>query len=237
MKKHFLTFGDSWNYRKALARIEAEVSSMGFFDSCTISNETKIPEFIAFHQQFFAENKTGFGFWIWKPHLVGQALEAMEDGDILLYCDSGCQFNVNKRSLKRLQEYFDMLAASKHATLSFELIHKERDWTKRDCFEQLGAQVDDSRQLVGGIFLIKKCQAAVDLMSRINQLIASKQYSLFDNTPTVTPNEASFVEHRNDQSIFSLMRKQAGSLVLPDETWFENWDDGADFPIHARRFR
>jgi hypothetical protein len=46
-----------------------------------------------------------------------------------------------------------------------------------------------------------------------------------------------FVEHRNDQSIFSLMRKQAGSLILPDETWFKDWDDGADFPIHARRFR
>ena len=119
MKKHFLTFGDSWNYRKALVRIEAEVAAMDFFDSYTISNETKIPEFIDFHQEFFSGNKTGFGFWIWKPYLVGQALEAMADGDILLYCDSGCQFNVNERSLKRLQEYFDMLAASEHATLVF----------------------------------------------------------------------------------------------------------------------
>ncbi|MBP8080833.1 MAG: hypothetical protein KAY12_01645 [Arenimonas sp.] len=237
MKKHFLTFGDSLNYRNSLARIEQEVAAMDFFDSYTISNETSLPEFIDFHREFFSGNRTGYGFWIWKPYLVGQALEAMADGDILLYCDSGCQFNINERSLKRLQEYFDMLAASEHATLSFELIHKERDWTKRDCFEALGAQVDDSRQLVGGIFLIQKCQAATDLIAGINQLISSRQYSLFDNSPTVAPNEPSFAEHRNDQSIFSLKRKLAGTLIIPDETWFEDWDDGADFPIHARRFR
>ena len=237
MKKHFLTFGDSWNYRKALVRIEAEVAAMDFFDSYTISNETRIPEFIEYHQEFFSGNKTGFGFWIWKPYIVGQALEAMEDGDILLYCDSGCQFNVNERSLKRLQEYFDMLAASEHSTLSFELIHKERDWTKRDCFEALGAPVDDSCQLVGGIFLIRKCQAGIDLIAGVNELISSRQYSLFDNSPSIAPNEPSFVEHRNDQSIFSLMRKLAGTLILPDETWFKDWDAGADFPIHARRFR
>lgn len=237
MKKHFLTFGDSWNYRKALVRIEAEVAAMDFFDSCTISDETRIQEFIARHQPFFSENKTGYGFWTWKPYIVGRALEDMQEGDILLYCDSGCQFNANPRSLKRLQEYFDMLAASEHATLSFELIHKERAWTKRDCFDYLGAQVDDSRQLVGGIFLIRKCQAAVDLIAGINALIADKQYSLFDNSPSVAPNDPSFVEHRNDQSIFSLKRKLAGTLVIPDETWFKDWDAGADFPIHARRFR
>jgi hypothetical protein len=53
----------------------------------------------------------------------------------------------------------------------------------------------------------------------------------------MAPNEPSFVEHRNDQSIFSLMRKLAGTLILPDETWFKDWDAGADYPIHARRFR
>lgn len=237
MKKYFLTFGDSWNYRKALARIEGEVAAIGFFDGYTICTEQTIPEFIAFHQQFFSENKTGFGFWIWKPYIVGQALDAMEDGDILLYCDSGCQLNVNDRSMKRLREYFDMLAASEHATLSFELIHEERAWTKRDCFDYLGMEVDDSRQLVGGIFLIRKCQAAVDLIAGINALIANRQYSLFDNSPSVAPNDPSFVEHRNDQSIFSLKRKQAGTLIIPDETWFNDWDHGADFPIHARRFR
>src|SRR5712672_2421755 len=134
MKKYFITFGDTRKYQAALARIESEVAASAFFDGHWICNEASIPGLIAEHAEFFARSKTGFGYWIWKSHIVRRQLEAMAEGDILLYCDSGCQLNINEMSIRRLQQYFDMLADSPHATLSFELIHLERQWTKRDCF-------------------------------------------------------------------------------------------------------
>ena len=237
MKKYFLTFGDSRNYRASLDRIAQEAADMGFFDDRRICSEKDISEFMAAHDEFFARSRTGFGYWTWKPYLVSQQLEAMAEGDILLYCDSGCQFNVNDASMARLQEYFDMLAGSPYSTLSFELGHKEKTWTKGDCFEHFSASMDDSFQLVGGVFLIRKCAAALELIASINDLISRRQYHLFDDTPSVAPNDPTFIEHRHDQSVFSLKRKQAGTLVLADETWFKEWEFGRDYPIHARRFR
>jgi hypothetical protein len=130
-----------------------------------------------------------------------------------------------------------MLADSPHAGLSFELVHLERRWTKRDCFIELGATVDERKQLVGGVFLVKKCRAGLELVDSVNELVARRRYHLFDDTPSAAPNDPDFIEHRHDQSVFSLLRKQAGTLVLPDETWFKDWEDGRDVPIHARRFR
>ena len=237
MKKHFITFGDTRKYQAALARIEDEAVATGAFDSHRICDESSIPKLIAEHQDFFARSRKGFGYWIWKSHIVGQSLAAMAEGDILLYCDSGCQFNINDASMRRLDDYFALLAASEHATLSFELVHKERLWTKRDCFDHFGVPVDDRRQLMATAFLIRKCPSAMRLIGGINRLIEERRYHLFDDTPSVAPNDPDFFEHRHDQSVFSLLRKQAGTLILPDETWFENWDEGRGYPIHARRLR
>ncbi len=237
MNKHFLTFGDTRRYSAALARIEREAVAMAYFDSVLACDEHSISELIVEHAEFFARSRTGFGYWIWKSHLVRRELEEMADGDILLYADSGCRFNVNAASMRRLQDYFDLLADSPHATLSFELIHLERQWTKRDCFIELGAPVDERKQLVGGAFLVKKCRAGLELIDAVNDLVARRRYHLFDDTPSVAPNDPDFIEHRHDQSIFSLLRKQAGTLILPDETWCEDWVEGANFPIHAVRLR
>src|SRR5262249_19707970 len=121
MRKYFITFGDTGKYQAALARIESEVVASGFFDGHWICSETSIPELIAEHQEFFDRSRKGFGYWIWKSHIVRRQMEDMAEGDILLYCDSGCQLNINEASIRRLQQYFDMLADSRHATLSFEL--------------------------------------------------------------------------------------------------------------------
>ena len=237
MRKYFITFGDTGKYQAALARIESEVVASGFFDGRWICTERDIPELIAEHQEFFGRSRKGFGYWIWKSHIVRRQLDAMAEGDILLYADSGCELNINDASIRRLQQYFDMLAASEHATLSFELTHLERRWTKRDCFEQLGAPVDDRCQLMATVFLIKKCRAGVELINAANDLVARKLYFLFDDTPSVAPNDPEFFEHRHDQSVFSLLRKAAGTLILPDETWYEDWNEGRDYPILARRWR
>ena len=237
MNKHFLTFGDTRRYSASLARMEQEVAAMAYFDSARICSENDIAELVAAHPEFFATSNKGYGFWTWKSFLVGKYLEAMSEGDVLLFCDVGCQFNVNPASMQRLDEYFEWLGMSRHATLSFELTHQEKTWTKRDCFDFFGIEVDESMQLVGGVFLIRKCPAAVALIAGINALVAERRYHLFDDSPSVAPNDPSFIEHRHDQSVFSLLRKREGTLIFPDETWFEDWTDGRDFPIHARRFR
>ncbi len=67
--------------------------------------------------------------------------------------------------------------------------------------------------------------------------ICHKQTRLVDDSPSNYPNDEGFVEHRHDQSVFSILRKMNGSLILDDETYFEDWDENREFPIHTKRLR
>ena len=64
-------------------------------------------------------------------------------------------------------------------------------------------------------------------------------YHFSTDSPSVRANDRSFVEHRHDQSIFSVLAKSKGFQAVGDETWFApHWfREGKDFPIWAARWR
>jgi hypothetical protein len=235
MKKHFISFGNI-SYKNSLKRIIDEASSINFFDVIEPYNEFSINSFIIEHNDFFLKNKRGYGYWIWKPYIIYEHLKKMSDGDILLYCDSGCILNINDISLKRLDEYFNLLECSEYDTLSFELVHKEKTWTKGLLYDFLNIEKDNSHQLMATAMFFKKNNKNLSLLKEICNIIENKEYYLFDDTIS-NNNDDSFIEHRHDQSIFSLLRKKLGTLILKDETWFRNWSDGINYPIHAKRIK
>jgi hypothetical protein len=65
------------------------------------------------------------------------------------------------------------------------------------------------------------------------------QRHLITDTPSVTPNDPIFFDHRHDQSIFSIIRKKYGTIFLDDETYKLNKDGGFEtkFPIHCSRIK
>lgn len=122
--------------------------------------------------------------------------------------------------------------------VSFQLTHLEQFWTKNDICQHLGASQNEllSGQLVGGIFLLRKCKAVVDLVDKWYE--TGSHYNLIDDSPSLTPNIPEFRENRHDQSIWSILRKQHGSIILPDETYFLDWNsNGKNYPIWATRKR
>ena len=59
-------------------------------------------------------------------------------------------------------------------------------------------------------------------------------------TDNLTKNEISdFIEHRHDQSIFSLIRKKYNPLILDDETYFSDFksEEALQFPFLAIRIK
>ena len=152
----------------------------------------------------------------------------MKDNDILLYVDSGCKLFASGE--ERLNDYIKIVNNSKHGNLSFELTHYEYEYTKMDLFNALDAHnLKDTKQLLSGIFLMKKTDSNIALVEK--WLSYWSDYKLVNDDPSVAPNYEGFQAHRHDQSIFSILRKQYGTEILPDET-FEV--DGSK-PIHALR--
>lgn len=86
-------------------------------------------------------------------------------------------------------------------------------WTKGDVFHVLQYDDKESGQLVGGIFVLIKTPEIVELVNVWNFL--SQQYQLIGDYPSYHPNDPSFQEHRHDQSIFGILRKNLEPSRLP----------------------
>lgn len=235
---YFVTFGGpTLNYHNALNRICSEAEQMKTFNKIIPYDEKDLindEKFWNKHGNFIINNRRGFGYWLWKSYLIKKTMKEMNDNDILVYADSGCSINLNGKP--RLLEYFDIVNNSKFGILSFKLEHLEKTWTKMDIIDYFGG-VDllETGQLVGGIFILRKCDHTVNLVKKWYN--GCCKYNLIDDSPSKISNDLSFKENRHDQSIFSILRKKLGTEIIMDETYFSpNWTiDGKNFPIWATR--
>jgi hypothetical protein len=65
-----------------------------------------------------------------------------------------------------------------------------------------------------------------------------EDYRLLKSAINGSPQAPSFVEHRWEQSVLSLLVKARNYPIIPDETFFApNWSQGFSFPIWAMRNR
>ena len=235
-KTLFVTFGGPGiNFHNAVKRICNEARELNCFDILVNLTDIDIKndkEFYNKHGTFLEKNKRGYGYWLWKSYIVKTQLEAMNENDILVYADAGCSINLNGKN--RLNEYFDLVNSSDYGILSFQLGHLEKIWTKMDLFDHLNAyEYLETGQLIGGIFVIRKCNHSVNLVNKWYETCC--MYDLINDSPSKIKNDETFREHRHDQSVWSLLRKQQGSVIIEDETWFRDWNKGKNNPILAMR--
>ena len=222
----FLTFGTE-EYYDSLQRIINEVLSFNIFDKILCYNDKDLidifPNFWYKHKEFILTNKRGYGYWLWKSYLVLETLKAMNENDILIYADAGC--TMNKYGINRLNDYFNIVNNSKYGILSFELDFLEKSCTKMDVFNYLGLNNDiylNSKQLMATSFILKKNNHTEKLINE--WYIISSIYNMIDDSNSLLKNDDNYIDHRHDQSIFSLIRKKYGTEIISDETWYSNFD-------------
>ena len=112
MKKVFVTFaGGSDSYRQSVVRLRQEVMKTGLFDAVhgiTDQDLLTAPQHQPFQQQhgaFIANHARGYGYWLWKPYLVRELLSHLDEGDILLYADAGCEVSIRADAMEQLLSY------------------------------------------------------------------------------------------------------------------------------------
>ena len=242
-KFHFITYGGGApKYKACMDELLTQVKHSGVFNSITGYTDVDLrsmPEFWSKHGQFIercqTEGKRGFGYWIWKPFLTMHELTKMNDNDILVYMDGGCMLNL--RGIPRLQDYFRMVTTHESGSIGFK--HNlewtprdpyrgllEEEWTKADMFDKLVgtmpsseiAKIAKTPQLIGGIFVIRKCAKTVNSVKSWYE--ACCDYTILADEPNVKTNKSCFREHRHDQSAWSIVRKLDGSLLLDNEVYF-----------------
>lgn len=236
----FVTFGGGLpRYAAAAQRLGGQAGRSGAFANVSaLTAEDIDPTFRARHASILRSDTRGFGYWIWKPFVISQALE-IGRSDFLLYTDAGCTLNLdNSTAVSRLTAYLDF--AAEHSVCSFVMDHQpESKWTKRDLLTLCGISSSDreSGQRVAGAILLRRCDMTRDLVGTWSRIAEMEGYRFLDDSPSHEPENEGFIEHRHDQSILSCILKSAGLPAIADETYFgKDWNDaGRDFPLWVTR--
>lgn len=223
-------------------RFKRQVKEFRVFDRAYIWTERDLDgDFCKAYEGLLRPEIRGFGYWVWKPQVILQALELLNEGDILVYLDSGS--HLNPRGRHRFSEYVRESESSKTGILAFELELREGDWTKGDLLDFYSARGDDavvdSCQIQAGALVIQKRTTSADFMRKWLHPFAF-DVGLVDNSPSRLPNDLGFRAHRNDQSVFSLIAKQEGVTTLSASEQFPSsagatWEDLDLMPFHHRR--
>jgi len=236
---HLITYGNI-NFNISKKKIVKEAKESAIFDTVKAYAPNDLPQ--SFRKKFehiLKEPRLG-GYCIWKPCIIRERLKKIQEGDFLVYVDAGC--TLNKKGGKRFDEYLEMLNKSKYGILSFSLRFKEKEWTTKEIFNyfnvELNSEIAESVQLVGGILIMKK-------NSHLIKIIDLWYNTLIDNpllfTDAYNENQIpEFKENRHDQSVFSIIRKIHGTIIINEiETYFTPFgsEQSLAFPIWATRRR
>lgn len=261
MKKVFLTFASS-DLSKALSRIHRQALDMKCYDDIRICDENSLD--VDFRKRFakqLAKNSRGYGYWCWKPQIILQTLNQMNDGDVLQYTDAGC--HLNPKGLVRLKDYFNFAINASSGILAFEACPPKNSplkydgrplpdlpdykWVKGDLLDYFKVRSDQkithTPTIGAGIIFIKKCSASMEIIEQWLSVIKT-DFSLIDDTPSKSTNIEGFIEHRHDQSIFSILCKINSIETLSGfEYWYPkkdtcnlpSWREMDCMPVHAKR--
>ena len=240
--KKFITFGGpNLMFHRNLERICKEAKDIDFFDEIIGFNEMDLKMDTPFwnkHGIFIETNNIrGYGYWIWKPYLIKKELDKINNGDILIYCDAGCQ--INKNGKERLSEYIDLLNIDKqnYGIISFQIEFKELLYTKNVIFDFMNSDDNfkNKLQCASTVLIIKKNQHSINIIDKWYDLACN--YNLLNDD--INNEIKSFVENRHDQSLLSILVNTYGSIKLLDETFFpDNWEtEGKQFPFWTKRIK
>jgi hypothetical protein len=223
-------------------RFKRQVRKFGVFDRTFIWNERDLDkDFRKAYAGLLRPKTQGFGYWVWKPQVILQALELLEEGDILVYLDSGS--HLCPGGTKRFWDYVRETESSASGILAFQTELREGHWTKGDLLDFYSVrgkpEIVDSGQIQAGAIVIQKRATSADFMRKWLTPFAFDE-RLVDNSPSRSPNYPGFRAHRNDQSVFSLIAKDEGISTLSASEQFPSvegltWADLDLMPFHHRR--
>jgi len=193
------------------------------------------PDFYCQHIGFISAHERGFGYWIWKPFLIHQRLLAMPQDDVLIYADAGCEFTKNGSRL--LADCFPASSDLDLKAIELGSEHKARRWTSSFCLNHIpgSKRYLDLPQICATILFFRNTSNARSYVLKWLNLCSAEEYGLLIDRAR-EDEDAIFVEHRHDQSIFNLLlRISADQGAIKYETIPVEVASKPSFPILGMR--
>lgn len=212
----------------ALKRFYNQALDMNIFDDIFLFEELTLgKDFKVRFKDKLNYNVRGFGYWCWKPYIILESLKRIEHNDILIYADTGC--HLKKEYIDKMKNYIDY--AKEYDIVAFELETLDKFWTKSDLFQYFNVldnkEITNTNTRCATCMIIKKTDKTIRFVNDWLKVFYDN-FNLADDTPSVIKNLDGFIEHRHDQSIFSILSKLYNAKAIV------NFEDGRE-PINFSR--
>lgn len=173
-----------------------------------------IDEKFAKDNEYILSQKRGNGCWLWKPYFILKVLLQCDEGDWVIYSDSGLYYRKNVRS------FIDNLEKQGIDFLLQNTRFIEKEYTKRITFVKMNAdekKYTDTLQRAGTP-LIKKTDENVHLVEEWLKYCGDRELITKTEAEEAYENYPGFIEDREDQSILSVLskkyEKQTGHIFI-----------------------
>ncbi len=210
----FLTAGlGSPDMRAASIRICDKATASGLFESVvavTNENLTQVCSRVSTaYPHIFNENTRGYGYMTYKPDAIKSAFENFwGDCDGVVWIDAGCELFLTPITRIRFKHYLKV--AKRQGIACFSMGTPEIQYTKKLLFEKFpSVNQEKSGDQIQATWLIAYGAKGRKVVDEWLALILESEnnFNLLESPGGEIPR---FIEHRYDQSIFSLVCKKNG---------------------------
>lgn len=164
-------------------------------DNFTIYTEKNLHSFKGFYD-LANKNKIGYGLWAWKPFIIWNHMKKIENGDRLIYVDTGIE--ASDSMYNRIENLLDEADIYVQSTTLFE-----KDYSKPFFLESLKATPYEKNT-----FQYKATIIGILKSKKTTNFIESWLDTCSSNNFLHLRNDHNFPMHRHDQSVFSLLLKR-----------------------------
>ncbi len=210
---HLISYADE-NFHNAQVALGLRALKLGF-SNVTLYNKSDLgKEFVMRHSNTL-EHHRGAGFWIWKPEILRMTVLTLSPKTFVLYLDSGilvkAEIDLFKSHFTDEKIHLWELSGQSIKNWTDPRVFKKLTWAK----SHLEAPMIDA-----GAIIFSNSSRTKDFIDLWLQLCSDPDL-LHPETKSVVVGSESYVWHRHDQSLLSL-------IVAEHPDWFSVHREGGE---------
>jgi hypothetical protein len=228
--KYFITYGDDKFFlaKKRIANLAIDTGEFDFvitYGKEELSPQLRSSEIIGIPR--------GGGLWSWKPDVIYTTMKIAQDGDIIVYCDSGCTV----QSCSEWSKFWKILET--HDIIAQRLYQRNDHWTRKELLDYFSSNFSNwikCYQYLATVIILKVTPFAREIVEEWRDIMIRNPNLAKDvDEATYVVQHDTFIENRHDQSIFSSIIYKYLSIPIYRKYIYTQWEHIEDYDIFCKQ--
>ena len=204
MNLKIISFGSNDEYIHLAEKTVQSLKNLYSKSETKVFKPKDLPDVINNYANLYSK---GYGYWVWKPFIIKEALFTINESDVLLYVDGRSGLKKTGKPIKWLDNF---ILENQFDIASWQMIHKEMSWTNGDIISafnlDLNSELIKTGQFASTFHAWRKNIRSINFLNEwLNFLLDNREICRDEDSKKL--NHKKFIENRHDQSVFSLMVK------------------------------